>query len=274
MDLGGFLIPKIMAEGKKSVIVYADWIGQFEQLTDEEAGKLIKHFFDFINDKNPELEDRFLKMAFYPIEQSLKRDLLKWRNIREKRQLAGKISAQKRNQQVLTNSTHVKSVEQSSTNSTVSVNVNDNVNVNVNDNINLNINNKLMSEIKISDDILFFKNQEIKISKNEIYYFQVAEKFRKLFIRNLKESNAPINHQEKATFKNYVEPIRLMVERDKVTKEQFRRSYDFLNSADGDFWKKNILSTAKLREQIQKLLINANTKRNEPKTVTFNKNRD
>ena len=38
-----------MAVGKKKVIVYTDWIIQFKDLTDEEAGKLIKHFFNYIN---------------------------------------------------------------------------------------------------------------------------------------------------------------------------------------------------------------------------------
>jgi len=43
-----------MAENKKAVIVYADWIEQFEALNDEEAGKLIKHIFRYVNDLNPE----------------------------------------------------------------------------------------------------------------------------------------------------------------------------------------------------------------------------
>ena len=34
-----------MAEEKNKVIVYPDWIETFESLSDEEAGKLIKHFF-------------------------------------------------------------------------------------------------------------------------------------------------------------------------------------------------------------------------------------
>lgn len=42
-----------MAENKKKVIVYANWQSTFDKLTDEEAGKLIKHFFAYINDDNP-----------------------------------------------------------------------------------------------------------------------------------------------------------------------------------------------------------------------------
>ena len=64
-----------MAENKNRVIVYRDWIGTFENLTDEEAGKLIKHFFAYINDKNPQAPDRLTALLFEPIKQTLKRDL-------------------------------------------------------------------------------------------------------------------------------------------------------------------------------------------------------
>jgi hypothetical protein len=43
-----------MAEGKKSFIAYADWLETFEELTDEEAGKLVKHLFRYVNDQDPE----------------------------------------------------------------------------------------------------------------------------------------------------------------------------------------------------------------------------
>lgn len=67
-----------MAENKKSIVVYADWINKFEELTDDEAGKLIKHFFRYVNDLNPEAPDRTTKLLFIDIENSLKRDLKKW----------------------------------------------------------------------------------------------------------------------------------------------------------------------------------------------------
>ena len=69
-----------MAENKSGIIVYADWINVFEELEDIEAGKLIKHFFRYVNDLNPEAPDRLTKIAFEPIKQSLKRDLEKWEN--------------------------------------------------------------------------------------------------------------------------------------------------------------------------------------------------
>jgi uncharacterized phage protein (TIGR02220 family) len=121
-------------EEKKSIIVYADWINVFEELDDAEAGKLIKHFFRYVNDLNPEPPDKLTKIAFEPIKLTLKRDLKKWELIREKRSEAGKISAEKRKQNS-TNSTSVDFVQQNSTNPTVS----DSVSVSVNDSV---INNK------------------------------------------------------------------------------------------------------------------------------------
>jgi hypothetical protein len=68
-----------MSVGKKKVIVYTDWIIQFKDLTDEEAGKLIKHFFNYINDLKPE-SDRLTELLFNPIKATLKRDLQSWKS--------------------------------------------------------------------------------------------------------------------------------------------------------------------------------------------------
>jgi hypothetical protein len=120
-----------MADTKKSFILYCDLLHTFNSLTDEEAGKLIKHVLSYVNDLNPQTEDRIIKIAFEPIKQQLKRDLKHWESIKEKRSEAGKASAESRkhkstcvdfveeNEQVLTNSTVNDNV-------TVSVTVNDN----------------------------------------------------------------------------------------------------------------------------------------------------
>lgn len=81
-----------MAEEKKAFVAYVDWESQFNLLSDEEAGKLIKHIFSYVNDKNPEFEpsERLLIMAFEPIKKQLKRDLKKYEAIKKKRQEAGK----------------------------------------------------------------------------------------------------------------------------------------------------------------------------------------
>jgi hypothetical protein len=117
-----------MAKDKKAVLIYADWIHTFNLLNNEQAGKLVKHLFAYVNDENPTSEDKLVEIAFEPMKQALKRDLRKYEVIVEKRSQAGKISAERRKQEQ-TNSTNVEAVKQTPTNSTV--NVNDNVNDNV-----------------------------------------------------------------------------------------------------------------------------------------------
>jgi hypothetical protein len=79
-----------MAQGKKKVLVYTDWILKFEALTDEEAGKLIKHFFRYINDLNPEYPDRITEISFIDIKNTLKRDLVIWESKAENSRENGK----------------------------------------------------------------------------------------------------------------------------------------------------------------------------------------
>jgi hypothetical protein len=67
-----------MAEGKNSIIVYRDWIDIFEDLEDDEAGRLIKHFFRYVNDQNPDPPDRLTGLMFKTIKSTLKRDLKLW----------------------------------------------------------------------------------------------------------------------------------------------------------------------------------------------------
>jgi hypothetical protein len=66
-----------MAENKKSVLLYCDIIHTVKELSNEEAGKLFKHYLEYINDLNP-TSDRLTELLFEPIKQNLKRDLKKW----------------------------------------------------------------------------------------------------------------------------------------------------------------------------------------------------
>ena len=156
-----------MAENKKGFVLYADQKIIFEELTDEEAGILIKHVFKYVNDENPILENRIITMAFNPIKLQLKRDLKRWESIRLKRSEAGKKSAESRqqNQQVLTS---VESVEQVLTKSTVIVN--DNVNVNV-----INIINNWFYDFENGNEILEIarrNNLTIEFIKEKLHEFK------------------------------------------------------------------------------------------------------
>lgn len=79
-----------MADNKKSFIAYVDWKTIFDMLSDDEAGKVVKHLFSYVSDENPELDDRILKMAFEPIKLQLKRDLDKYEQVKERRAEAGR----------------------------------------------------------------------------------------------------------------------------------------------------------------------------------------
>ena len=73
-----------MAQGKKTFMLYCDMIGVFEKLPDDKAGQLIKHVFDYVNDKNPQTDDLVINIAFEPIKNKLKIDLKKWEQKCEK----------------------------------------------------------------------------------------------------------------------------------------------------------------------------------------------
>lgn len=67
-----------MAQNKKSVLLYCDIIHTVEQLDNEDAGLLFKHYLKYINDQNPEPPSKLIQIVFEPIKQNLKRDLKKW----------------------------------------------------------------------------------------------------------------------------------------------------------------------------------------------------
>lgn len=80
-----------MADNKKSFVLYADQKGLFEKLSNEQAGKLIKHIYRYVNDENPELpeQDFVIEIAFEPIKLQLKRDLKKWESYLKKQRENG-----------------------------------------------------------------------------------------------------------------------------------------------------------------------------------------
>lgn len=71
-----------MATEKNSFLLYCDTIHTIEKLTDVDAGQLLKHILRYVNDKEPVTDNPLVEIAFEPIRQSLKRDLVKYENIR------------------------------------------------------------------------------------------------------------------------------------------------------------------------------------------------
>jgi hypothetical protein len=146
-------------QGKKSFVLYTDQREVFDELTDEDAGKLIKIIFAYVNDENPEVNDRLLKVAFLPIKTQLKRDLVVWDEKKQQRAEAGRKGglAKASNATFATNDSS--KAKQNLAN--LAVNVNGNVNVNDNVNVNGNVNNKESAGALFSlDDVFIDFNRE------------------------------------------------------------------------------------------------------------------
>ena len=119
-----------MAENKKSFVAYCDWQETFEELSNEEAGKLVKHLFNYVNDKDPDASDKLTKMCFIPIKQSLKRDLKKYEGYIKKQSDNGKKGGRPKNP-TLSEKTQP-FIEKAKKADSVSVSVSDSVSDNVN----------------------------------------------------------------------------------------------------------------------------------------------
>ena len=172
-----------MAKDKKSFVLYSDLLSNIDHLTNEEKGILFNHLLEYVNDKKPILEDRLIMTAWKPIERQLKRDLIKFEEVKAKRSDAGKRSAElralKSEQQTLTNSTLVESVDGCSTNPTDNDSVN--VNVNVNDIIN---NNKSFDDFDTSN--LKQLEYETKVKLFSIEELRNRYSVTKSFLENFK----------------------------------------------------------------------------------------
>lgn len=81
---------------KNSFLIYLDYQEQFELLTDEQAGQLIKAIIKY--EKTGEITklEGMTKMAFSFIKQQLDRDSEKWKEEKQKRSEAGKRGMAKR----------------------------------------------------------------------------------------------------------------------------------------------------------------------------------
>lgn len=78
-----------MAKGKPTALIHAKYLNTFEALSDEEAGKLIKHFMRYICDKQPEAPDRLTGLMFEPMKIQLKSELKVWEAICSKNKANG-----------------------------------------------------------------------------------------------------------------------------------------------------------------------------------------
>lgn len=161
-----------MAQHKKSFILYADLITTVENLPDNKAGKLFKTILQYVNDRNPDVDDLLLKIAFEPIKQQLKRDLQQWESERAKRSDAGRTGGKKsgeaRRSKTKQNEAKQSSASKNEANEADNVTVTVTVNDTVTDSVNV-------KEIEGESRTVFFDGEEL-ILKNRLWFEAVLMK--------------------------------------------------------------------------------------------------
>ena len=75
---------------KKSFVLYTDHKELWENLSNEQAGKLIKHIYRYIVGEKLDAPDEITKLLFFQIKATLDRDHKKWEAVREARSENGK----------------------------------------------------------------------------------------------------------------------------------------------------------------------------------------
>lgn len=134
---------------KDSFILYTEQKEVINKLSDEQAGKLIKAIYEYVEtEKMPEL-DPLLDIVIIPFKQNLDRNKEKYNKISEIRAKAGAKGGKQKKQ---------KQTKESKCNDNDNVNENDNVNVNVNDNDNENVSDSCVDGLQ---EIINFYNENI-----------------------------------------------------------------------------------------------------------------
>lgn len=159
---------------KDSFIMYKDQKEIFNNLSDAQAGKLIKAVFEYVDTGQTKIDEKIIKMAFISIKQQIDRNDLKWQEIKEKRILAGRMGGisralnhgQKLSSKSAENLDIITSSKQSQANQAV------NVNVNVNDNIKENIKRKVFVAPSLEDVKLYIAEKQLNVDGQQFYdYF-------------------------------------------------------------------------------------------------------
>lgn len=119
--------------------------------------------------------------------------------------------------------------------------------------------NNLLTEVKTSD-----------VPLEQVEYYQIALNIQKKIRETLLEGGSSTAQIDKAKYKTWVDPIRLMMTADGITREQINKAARF--GFDDDFWKKTILSTSNFRKHFNRIILDSNGKqKNGSITERFSK---
>lgn len=150
---------------KDTFILYTEQKEVIDKLSDEQAGKLIKAIYEYVETGEMPSLDNVLDLVIIPFKQNLDRNADKYEETKKKRSEAGKLGAeikkQKQAKQANANFANNKQANQA-------VNVNDNVNVNVNEDVLLE---KEKNKKRKSFEDVFLENQCSKELENTLKDF-------------------------------------------------------------------------------------------------------
>ena len=123
---------EVMAEGKKSFIIYTSWKRWLDGLNLEQKGKWLDWMLSYTNDENPQFpSDQAVMIACMMAQDTLKRDLKKY-EAKVERIKSARNQNPNNNKELLENNNRTEISTKSVRNQYDIVGVNDNVNVNVN----------------------------------------------------------------------------------------------------------------------------------------------
>ena len=221
---------------KDSFILYTEQKEVIDKLSNEQAGKLIKAIYEYVETGQMPKLDALLEIVIIPFKQNIDRNANKYEETKKKRSEAGKIGAEVKKQMKAkqANANFAKSEQAKQ-----AVNVNDNDNVNVNDNDNNN--NVVVGDSCVDglQDIIDFYNNNIgflnpyglKIlesyvedmsSELVIYAMQIACENNKKTISYIK---AILNNWTKANIKTLEEAKRENKKKVNTDKQIEQRNY-------------------------------------------------
>ena len=147
---------------RDSFVLFTEQKEIFDILTDEEAGKLIKAIYHYVDTREVIKLDDKLQIAMIMIKQSIDKNFKKWEETKEKRSNAGKKGMNSRwgnceHEDTTKDNNVINVITNDNKNNNVMetiTNITDNVNVNVNDNVNVNKKEKIKKE-------KYFSNEEV-----------------------------------------------------------------------------------------------------------------
>ena len=110
------------------------------------------------------------------------------------------------------------------------------------------INNKKISEIEIS---------EVPYEEKELFKYGID--LHEVILKNANQKNVPLKKVENATYWYWINPLRLMFDKDNVTVNHLKKIIEYLRNPDHEFWRKTILDTKGLRKNSSKILTEINS---------------